>query len=98
MKRRFAVVPLAALAIAACSDMSTAPLAEEAPAVPASASFSSSSTGGQALDFTAQLNDVENRMMPGIWDAAAAEQFGAYVTELRAYLGVCPRNGLCTPI
>ncbi len=79
--RRFAVVPLAALAIAACSDMSTAPLAEEATAASTSASFSSSGSS-VAADIAVALEDVNDRLVPGLTDASAKDKLRGYIAEI----------------
>jgi hypothetical protein len=82
--KRFAV-PLVALAIAACSDMSTAPAMEETAAVPASASFSSSSTGVASLDFGRDMDAIAG-LVPSFNDASAGARFGELLNELRGHL------------
>ncbi len=82
--KRFAV-PLVALAIAACSDMSTAPAMEENAAVPVSASFSSSSTGSQSLNFESDLNFIDG-LVPSFTNASTGARFGELMKELRTHL------------
>lgn len=82
--KKFLTIPLAALAMAACSDLSTAPLAEEATAASTSASFSSSG-GAQDLDFSIDLNLVESNVLPD-FQPDGAKQLRTHIGELRTHL------------
>ena len=90
--KKFLTIPLAALALAACSDLSTAPLAEEAAEVPtginasASASFSSSIGSTVAGDVTATLEDVRDRLAPLLTDASAKDKLRGYIAEINTSL------------
>lgn len=83
------LVGAAAVSLAACQDVPTAPLspAGDSPVAAVSGpSFSVAGAAGASLDFDSDLSFVE-QIAAEFSDSAASERFLAHLTELRANLG-----------
>lgn len=85
-------IAAAALLLAACNDNPTAPVATTKSMLKAGAGPSLSSTAVTAsLDFSADLESLNSRVVPSLDDRAAAEQISSALASLSAHLSAGDR-------
>lgn len=86
--RKLFVLPLAGLAVAtACTDPPMMPLEPSALTAASAPLLSLGGSAGEAsLDFSTDLNDLKNRVLPGFKDEDAAKQLAGYLDELHEHL------------
>ena len=93
MDNRRAVIPLSMLlVVSACTEADlTAPASSPVQATAVPLDVSMSVVAGQDLDFAADLDNIAEVILPGLFDAAAAEALGAQLDALKAHLAAGDR-------
>lgn len=90
--KRSTLLPFFALLAAACQDMPTQPIADEA-ASPPPAALAVALAPDQAVTLTASLEDATTRLLPALEDQGGAKQLGTHLQALSAHLAAGNRDG-----